>query len=96
MHVCRRALSAIAVRQITNCLPTVATDALMLSILIDASEARDVATADVAGAYLKAYMDDFVVIKFVGASVDILCTLNPAHIPFVVMENGIKGCSMSV
>ena len=37
--------------------PTVATDALLLSIFIDAHEGRDVVTADVAGAYLKAYMD---------------------------------------
>jgi len=40
--------------------PTVSTVALMLTIMIDAYERRDVATADVAGAYLKAKMDDFV------------------------------------
>ena len=44
--------------------PTVATDALMLWIMIDALERRDVATADVVGAYLKAYMKDFVLMKF--------------------------------
>jgi hypothetical protein len=39
----------------------------MLSITIkDAREGRDVATADVAGAYLKADMDDFVIMKFTG------------------------------
>ena len=38
--------------------PTVSVDALMLSLMIDAKEDRDVATADVAGAYLKADMDD--------------------------------------
>ena len=48
--------------------PTVSTDALMISIIVDAFEARDVATADVAGAYLKAFMDDFVIMKFVGVS----------------------------
>ena len=37
--------------------PTVATDALMLSIMIDAYEGRNIATADVAGAYLKAFID---------------------------------------
>jgi hypothetical protein len=47
--------------------PTVSTDALMLSIMIDAHEGRDVATADVAGAYLKADMDDFVIMKFTGS-----------------------------
>ena len=70
--------------------PTVAKDALMLSILIDAHEGRDVATADVAGAYLKAYMDDYVLMKFNGASVDILCKLNPNHTENVTLENGVK------
>ena len=62
----------------------------MLSILADAYELRDVATADVAGAYLKADMDDFVLMKFVGTSVKILCDLNPKHREFVVIENGVE------
>ena len=66
------------------------TDALMLSIMIDAHEDRDVATADVVGAYLKALMDDFVLMKFVGNSVDILCKMNPKHAKNVTTENGIK------
>ena len=70
--------------------PTVGTDALLLSILIDAHEGRDVATADVAGAYLKAYMDDLVLMKFTGESVDMLCKLNPEHESLVVTENGVK------
>ena len=40
--------------------PTVSTDALMISLMIDAKERRDVATADVEGAYLHADMEDFV------------------------------------
>jgi hypothetical protein len=68
--------------------PTIATDALMLSIIVDAYENRDVATADIAGAYLKAYMKDFVMMKFSGETVRILCEMNPKHKPFVVMENG--------
>jgi Reverse transcriptase (RNA-dependent DNA polymerase) len=70
--------------------PTVATDALMLSIMIDAHEDRDVGTADVAGAYLNAKMDDFVVMKFTGRSVDILCEMNPSYKAFVTVENGVK------
>ncbi|KAI2510045.1 Reverse transcriptase (RNA-dependent DNA polymerase) [Fragilaria crotonensis] len=70
--------------------PTVSKDALMLSILIDAYENRDVGTADVVGAYLKAFMDDYVLMKFVGASVDILCEMNPEHIKNVAIENGVK------
>ena len=70
--------------------PAVATDALILSIIIDAHEGRDVATADIAGAYLKAYMNDFVLMKFTGESVGVLCDLNPTHLPFVVVEKGVK------
>ena len=68
--------------------PTVATDALFLTILIDAYEKRDVGTADVAGAYLKALMDNYVLMKFSGDSVDILCRMNPDHTPFVAVESG--------
>ena len=67
--------------------PTIATDALMLSMIVEAYEGRDVATADIAGAYLKAYMKDFVLMKFTGETVRVLCDMNPRHKPFVVIEN---------
>jgi hypothetical protein len=70
--------------------PTVATDALMLTILVEAHETRDVGTADVAGAYLKADMVDFVIMKFAGASVDLLSSLYSEHEAFVVMEGKVK------
>jgi hypothetical protein len=70
--------------------PAVSTAALMLTILIDAYERRDVATADVAGAYLKATMKDHVIIKFTGESVDILLTMDPTYKRFVTYEKGIK------
>ena len=71
--------------------PTVSTDALMLSIMVDAYEGRDVATADVVGAYLKDYyMDEFVVMKFSGASVDILCKMNENYKKFVVVEGNSR------
>ena len=56
--------------------------------MIDAKEARDVATADVVAAYLKAFMDDFVIMKFTGESVDILCKMNPSHTKHVVLAEG--------
>jgi hypothetical protein len=60
--------------------PTVLTDALMMSILmmsilIDAWEHCDVATADVAGAYLHAKLDNFTLLKMGGGSVDIMCSV---------------------
>ena len=70
--------------------PTMSTDALLLSLLIDAKEERDVATADVVGAYLNADMEDFVLMRLVGDAVDILCTVNPMYLEFVVIENGQK------
>ena len=70
--------------------PTISTDALMLSIMIDALEGRDVATADVAGAYLNAEMDDFVILKMTGSDLGILCQVNPEYNNFVEIENGKK------
>jgi hypothetical protein len=69
---------------------TVATDALMLSILIDAKERRDVATADVAGAYLHASMKDFTLLRMEGESVDIMCSACHEYKKFVCYENGKK------
>jgi len=56
---------------------TVSTDALMISLMIDAKERRDVATADVEGAYLHADMEDFVLLNLVGKVVNIICQVNP-------------------
>ena len=69
-------------------MPTIGTDALLQSILIDVHEGRNVATADVAGAYVKAYMDDLVLMKFTGESVNMLCKLNTEHKSLVVTEMG--------
>ena len=68
--------------------PTVSTDALMLSIIIDAYEKRDVATADVVGAYLNADMPDFTVMKLTGEAVNIMCRVNPKYKDFVTVEKG--------
>ena len=71
--------------------PTVATDSLMLSLMIDAQEGRDVATADVAGAYLKADMHDFVPMRFEGDDVRVLCEMNKDYERFVTTNrNGKK------
>jgi hypothetical protein len=70
--------------------PTVSTDALMLSTMIDACEERDVATADVAGACSHADQDDFTLIKLEGVSVDVMCDVCKEHKEFVMCENGTK------
>jgi hypothetical protein len=68
--------------------PTVTTDALMMTIMIEAKEQRDVATADVVGAYLNANMDDYTLLKITGASVDIMCKVSSVYEQFVTIENG--------
>jgi hypothetical protein len=62
----------------------------MISLMIDAMERRDVATADVEGAYLHADMEDFVLLKLVGEAVYIMCQVNPKYENYVVIENGKK------
>ena len=66
--------------------PTVSTDGLLLKIIIDAYESQEVATADITGAYLKVFMKDFVLMKFMGETVEILCEMNPKYKEFVVQE----------
>ena len=62
----------------------------MMSMMIDAREKRDVATANVVRAYLNADMPDFVVLKLVGSAVDIMCEVNEKYKKFVTYENGKK------
>ena len=70
--------------------PTVTLESLMTTLIIDAIEERDVATADVVGAYLNANMDDFVLVKLTGDEVDLLCSLNKSYNEFVTVEKGKK------
>ena len=56
--------------------------------MIDAFEERDVATADVRGAFLHGEMKDFVLLKVTGESVDLMCKVNPGYEEYVTMENG--------
>jgi hypothetical protein len=70
--------------------PTVSTDVLMMSILIDAKERRDVATSDVVGAYLHAEMEDFTLLKMEGESVDIMCDVSPEYKKCLCYKNGKK------
>jgi hypothetical protein len=70
--------------------PTVSTDALLISTIIDATEHRDVATADVRGAYIHAKMVDFTLLKIEGESVDIMCNVCEVYRKFVCYEKGKK------
>ena len=70
--------------------PTVSLESLIMTLLVDANEDRDVATADVAGAFLKGDMEDFVLIKLNDEEVDIMCKVNKEYENYVVMEGKRK------
>jgi Reverse transcriptase (RNA-dependent DNA polymerase) len=59
-------------------------------MMIDAKEQRDVATADVQGAYLNAHMTDFVLVRITGIAANILCAANPSYKKFIAIENTVE------
>ena len=63
--------------------PTISTEALMISLAIDAHEGRKVSTTDVEGAYLHADMDEKVIMMFDGEMVDYMIAVNPEYAKFV-------------
>jgi hypothetical protein len=61
----------------------------MLSCVIDASEERDVATADIPGAFMQADMEDLVHMKLEGKMADLLLKIDDAfYRKYMVTENG--------
>jgi len=64
-------------------------EAFVATLAVDAVETRDVATADIAGAYLKADQPDHVMIKMRGPAVQaILRVDNKKYAPYVSKERG--------
>jgi hypothetical protein len=57
--------------------PTVATKALMLSCMIDATKLRDVATCDIPGAFMQSKMECKVIMKLEGLMADIIRKIDP-------------------
>ena len=58
---------------------------------MDAFEGRDVATADVAGAYLNVKMDEFVIMKITNPHhIRIMCKIDKTYEKYVTIENGKK------
>jgi Reverse transcriptase (RNA-dependent DNA polymerase) len=71
--------------------PTVATESVFLTTVIDALEERDVAMIDVPGAFMQADMDELVHVHFTGKMVDLLLEIDPEmYGPFVVREGKEK------
>ena len=69
---------------------TVQLESLMLSILIDSYQGRNVATADVKGAYLLSDMKDFVVVRLHGEALNIMLKVQPEYNKFLTVEKGKK------
>jgi hypothetical protein len=69
--------------------PTVTTEGLFLSCIIDAKEGRDVATADIPGAFMQADMNAVVHVQLTGPLAMMLARVNPTkYKKFVVTEGG--------
>ena len=67
--------------------PAVSTEGLFISFLIDGIERRCTATCDIEGAYLNAFMDDFVLMMYEGDMVNYLLSINPKKYgPFVHID----------
>ena len=63
-------------------------ESLIISLLIDLKEGRDVAIANVVEAYIKANMLDYVIVKLTGKIVDVMCEINSEYEKFIAIENG--------
>ena len=69
--------------------PTMSTEAVFLTAMIDALEDHDVAVIDIPGAFMQADMDDEVFIRFEGKMTELLIEVDEAlYKPYAVMEHG--------
>ena len=71
--------------------PALSQDGFMATLAIDAHEERFLGFADVAGAFLKAEQEDFVLVKFQGPAVDALLHVNyEKYNKYVIKEKNKK------
>ena len=69
--------------------PTASTDAVFLTVLIDALEGREVAVLDVPGALMQADIDELVHVRFTGEMVNMLLQIDSEmYKDYVVVERG--------
>ena len=71
---------------------------ILTTLIIDAHEERDVAAADVPGAYLHAEFpkEKKVILKLTGVFVDIMCSVNPEYTKYVIYEVNKRGKDPSI
>ena len=63
-------------------------ESLLLSLMLDIKENRDVATVDVLGAFLLADINEHILIKITGDAVKIMCDANKECRKYVTHEKG--------
>ena len=69
--------------------PTVSTEAVFLTAVIDAMEGRNVVVLDVPGAFMQAEIDELVHVRFTGAMVKLLLEIDyDMYKEYVVVEKG--------
>ena len=78
--------------------PTCSTKALMETLVIDATDQRDVAIFDVPGAFLQTVLpaDKFLLMRIRDEFVDVMCEVKPEYIPCVRQGNGKKVQYMNI
>ncbi len=70
--------------------PAVAVESLLATLVLDANEKRDVATADVSGAFLHGEMEDFVVVRLSDEEATAMIGVDSSYERFLNIENGKK------
>ena len=69
--------------------PTVTTESLFLSCVIDAKEGRDVATCDIPGAFMQADMDEVIHVRLAGPLATLLARVDPeSYEKYIAYEKG--------
>ena len=70
--------------------PTMHTESLFLSCIIDALKKREVVTLDIPAAFIQANIDEVIHVKLVGELVDLLCKVDPTYQQFITYEGKQK------
>ena len=70
--------------------PTISTEALLATAIIDTYEQRNVAVFNIPGTYLHADYNEFILLKLEGHFVDIMCQVNSDFEQYARYENGKK------
>ena len=68
--------------------PTVSTEAMFITAMFDAMEARDVAIVDIPGAFMQVDIDELINIKLEGELVDLIVRIEPSYSKYIQVENG--------